>query len=121
MPYTVKLKNQIGSEVNYGSIERIAVPLASGTGNAYFMARYDVKHVAVSNITYSGGEYAAHAVDYACRITSTGALPNAVTVTIGGETQQKDVGYTYSKEPTCGHIVIKGAYITGNIVITASA
>jgi hypothetical protein len=124
MPYTVKLKNQSGEEVNYSSVEQVAVPLASGTGNAYFMARYAVTKAVSANITYYGGDYAANGVDYMCRIStgSTGKnVPESVTVKIGGAAVANDA-YVYTKISSTEAVVkVNGSYITGDINIAAEA
>lgn len=125
MPYTVKLKNQAGIDVNYSDIEIATIPLASGSGNAAFVARYGVTKLAAANITYNGGDYAAHSVGYICLIT-TGAtgkhVPDKVTIKIGDRVATENLAYTYAKL-TDTHAVIKvvGDYITGNIEITAVA
>lgn len=125
MPYTVKLKNQAGVDVNYSDIETVTIPLASGSGNAAFMARYGVTKLAAASITYNGGDYAANGVDYICVITTgnTGKLvPNAIKVTIGGKTAQVDLAYTYLKlTNTISAVRVEGSYITGDIVIEATA
>ena len=118
MAYTVKLKNQTGSEVIYSAIETLAVPMSSGVGDAYFIARYNVEHTASASVEYDGGKYAAHGVDYVCRISaSIGTIPTSITVTIGGTAKTCDVDYTYSQAE--GLVIIKGSCITGDIVITA--
>ena len=125
MPYTIKLKNQSGEEVNYSSIEQLAVPLASGTDNAFFMARYGVTKPVSVNVTYYGGDYAANGVDYMCRIStgSTGMyVPSTVTVKIGGEVASVGTGYDYVKISDTEAIVkVNGAYITGDIYLLAEA
>ena len=125
MPYTVKLKNQSGEEVNYSSIEQVAIPLASGTDNAYFMARYTVEKVVSANVTYDGGNNAANGVDYMCRIstgTSGKHLPSALTVKIGGTLASVGVAYDYTKiSNTEATVKVKGEYITGDLYILAEA
>ena len=125
MPYTVKLKNQSGEEVNYSSVEQIAVPLASGTGNAHFMARYEVIKPASANITYYGGDAATYGVDYMCRI-STGAtgkrVPTSIEVKIDGQVITANFGYVYTKITDTEAVVqINGSYIIGNVYILAEA
>lgn len=125
MPYTVKLKNQAGVDVNYSDVETVTIPLASGSGNAAFMARYGVTKLAAASITYNGGDYAANGVDYICLITTgtTGKrVPDSVTINIGGKVATVGLAYTYAKL-TDTHAVIKvaGDYVTGNIEITAVA
>ena len=71
MAYTVKLKNQAGIDVNYSDIETVTIPLASGSGNAAFFARYSVTKSYSTGITYNGGDYASNGVDYLCVITTT--------------------------------------------------
>ncbi len=124
MPYTVKLKNQSGEEVNYSSVEQVAVPLASGTGNAYFTARYAVVNTVSANITYYGGDYAANGVDYMCRIStgSTGKnVPASITVKIGGAVAANDA-YVYTKiSSTEAVVLVNGSHITGDLNIAAEA
>ena len=125
MPYTVKLKNQSGEEVNYSSVEQIAIPLVSGTGNAYFMARYSVNKSASANITYDGGDHAANGVDYMCRIStgSTGKhVPTSIEVKIDGKTATASTAYVYTKISNTEAVVkVNGSYITGTVYISAEA
>ena len=125
MAYTVKLKNQAGIEVNYSDIENVTIPLASGSGNATFMARYGVTKYASANITYDGGEYAANGVDYMCRIStgSTGKhVPDSIIVKIGGTEATANLAYVYTKLTNIESVVrINGSYITGEIEIEAYA
>lgn len=125
MAYTVKLKNQAGIDVNYSDIETLTIPMASGSGNAVFMARYAVTKYAASNITYNGGDYAANGVDYLCVITTgeTGKLvPDKIKVTIGGNTAEANLAYSYSKMTGNYSVVrVNGAYVTGDIVVEAVA
>jgi hypothetical protein len=125
MPYTVKLKNQAGIEVNYSDIENVTIPLASGSGNATFMARYGVTKYASSNLTYDGGEYTANGVDYMCRMStgSTGKyVPDSIKVKIGGTEAVAGLAYVYTKLTNLEAIVkVNGSYITGAIEIEAMA
>ena len=125
MAYTVKLKNQSGTEVTYSAVEQVAIPLSTGNGNAYFMARYDVSKTSSSNITYEGGTVAAHGVDYICRISCSSSsykVPTSVSVTIGGTVATENVAYTYTRISNAKAFVrINGTYVTGDIVITAIA
>ena len=125
MSYTVKLKNQTGTEVNYSAIEQVAIPLANGTGNATFVAKYGVTKYASAYITYDGGDTAGNGVDYMCRIStgSTGKnVPDSVTLTIDGNNATANVGYVYTKVSNTEAIVkVNGSYITGAIGLTAVA
>lgn len=125
MPYTVKLKNQTGAEIPYSFIEQLAVPLASGAGNAVFVARYEVTKTLSTNITYEGGDFAAHGIDYMCRIStgSTGKnVPASILVTVGGNEINVGTGYTYTKlSDTEAFVKINGESITGNVTIVAVA
>ena len=119
MSYSVKLKDQTGSEITYNSVEQVALPKSSGNGNAHFVAQYTVTK-SVARVSYiAGGNMAANSVDYMCHLT--GNVPEAVTVTIGGNVMTAD-DYTYNKVGDTNAIVhIIGSSITGDIVITASA
>lgn len=125
MPYTVKLKDQTGTEITYSAIEQVSVPLASGSGNATFSARYNVVKVAASNITYDGGNYATHDTDYLCRIStgSTGkSVPSSISVKADGKELVSGEGYVYTKLSSSeAYVKIVGSYITGNIEIGAVA
>lgn len=125
MAYTVKLKNQAGIDVNYSDVETVTIPLASGSGNAAFFARYGVTKNAAVSITYSGGDYAANNVDYLCVIStgSTGKkVPGSITVKIGDKDATLNVAYTYSVlTDTIAVVKVVGQYITGDIVLTAVA
>lgn len=125
MAYTVKLKNQSGTEVTYSAVEQVAIPLSTGNGNAYFMAKYDVSKIASSNITYEGGEASAHGVDYICRISVGSTLykvPNNISITIGGSVATENVAYTYTRlSDSEAFVSINGSSITGDIAITAIA
>ena len=125
MARTVKLKNQAGLEVTYSNIEQVTIPLASGNGNATFVAEYHVSKVASTYITYIGGGYAANTVDYMCRI-STGTtgkkVPDSVTLKIGESVATSGTHYTYTKLSDSEAVVsVLGAHITGDIVIEAVA
>jgi hypothetical protein len=124
MPYTVKLKNQIGTEVFYQSIEQVSIPLSSGAGNATFLAKYTASMTG-KNSTFTGGATAAYGVDYICHINTLPAskyVPTSVTVKIAGNTAIAGTDYEYTKNGSVyGLIKIFGASITGNIEITANA
>ena len=125
MGYTVKLKNKVGTEVNYSEIEQVTVPLASGIGNATFVARYNVTRYTSANITYDGGDTATNSVDYMCRIT-TGAtgnhVPDKITVKVGGKEATESVAYVYTKLSNTDAVVkVNGSYISGDIEIEAVA
>ena len=125
MSYTVKLKNQTGTEVNYSAIEQVTIPLANGTGNATFVARYGVTKLIAAYITYDGGDYASNGVDYMCRIStgSTGKhVPNSIKVTIDNKDATASVAYVYTKlSDTEAVVKVNGSYITGAVGITAEA
>ena len=127
MAYNVKLKNQLGTEVTYSSIETVAVPLASGTGSANFAAQYSVNKNDGTNIAYDGGTSAAYGVDYMCRIYIPSGvtgykLPESITIKIDSATATAGVGYTYTKlSNTESYVKILGNKITGNITMVASA
>ena len=125
MPYTVKLKDQTGTEVTYSAIEQVSIPLASGSGNATFTARYSVAKTASANITYDGGDYASNGVDCLCRIStgSTGkGVPSSITVKINNKEVKAGEAYVYTKVSTSEAFVkVLGSYITGDVVIQAVA
>lgn len=125
MPYTVKLKNQIGTEVIYNSIERVTIPLSNGTGDATFVAKYYVTKVESPNITYIGGGSAANSIDYTCRIStgSTGKkVPDDIIVKVENTQLVKERQYSYTKHSdTEATLFIPGAYITGYLKIEAVA
>lgn len=125
MGYSVKLKNKVGTEVNYGEIEQVTIPLASGKGNVTFAARYGVTRYTSANITYVGGDTATNSVDYMCLIStgSTGKhVPNSIVVKVGGNVVAVDSAYTYTKLSDTEAIVkVNGSNITGDIEIEAVA
>ena len=125
MAYTIKLKNQSGTEVTYNAVEQVAIPLSAGNGNAFFMARYGVSKTSSSNIAYEGGATAAHGVDYICRISrgsTSYKVPTNVSITIGGNVATANVAYTYTRISDAEAFVkINGTHITGDISITATA
>lgn len=130
MSYSVKLKNQSGTEVAYTAIEQVTIPLASGTGYATFTARYGVTFSherGEGKLAYSGGEYASNGVDYMCRIYLPEGTAASVqggigegegTVLIGGVEPSPDA-YEYTQIASTEAVLkIKGEYITGDIVLT---
>ena len=125
MAYSVKLKNQMGTEVIYNSIEKVTIPLSAGTGDATFVARYYVTKTDSPNITYIGGGAAANSVDYVCHISTEGTgkkVPDTITVKIGGTVATIGTHYTYTKHSdTEATVFIVGSQITGYIVIEAVA
>jgi hypothetical protein len=126
MAYSVKLKNQEGTEINYSNVEQVSIPLASGNGDATFMARYDVGKYVSTNIDYDGGKHACNGVDYLCRIFITGTtarnVPDSITVRIGSTEATANVAYVYTKlTDTQAVVKIHGACITGAIEIEAVA
>ena len=125
MAYSVKLKNQMGTEVTYSSIEKVTIPLSAGTGDATFVAKYFVTKTPSPGITYIGGGSVANSVDYMCRI-STGTtgkkVPTSITVKVGGTLLAGGTHYTYTRlSDTEASVGILGASITGDIVIEAVA
>ena len=125
MAYSVKLKNQMGTEVTYSSIEKVTIPLSAGTGDATFVAKYYVTKVESPNITYTGGGSTANSIDYTCRI-STGAtgkkVPDDVSVKVDNTQLVKDRQYTYTKHSdTEATLFVPGTYITGYLKIEAVA
>ena len=120
MPYSVKLKDQTGTEIIYTSVEQVSLPQVSGTTPAEFMAKYSVTKSPVDGITYKGGDTTAHGVDYLCYITSTGSLATSVTVYIADVKVNVGDGYTYTVNGNSALLYINGNKITGNILINAS-
>lgn len=128
MPYSVKLKDQTGAEVIYKSVEKVLLPLDTGTGNAEFMAKYNVKVSSseLQNITVTGGDSAAHNVDYVCFMAIAKALEyfsENIQVLVGNETISSE-NYEYTiydlSNISCGLLKIKGSAITGDITIVPS-
>lgn len=82
--------------------------------------QYSVTHT-LSNVTTSSGATGANAATYGTDYTATFAassgytLPATITVTIGGAATTH---YTWNS--STGAVVVDGAYITGNIVITVT-
>jgi hypothetical protein len=89
------------------------------------LAAYSVSKTTAANITYDGGDTAAHSVDYMCRIStgSTGkSVPTNISIAIGGSVVTAGTAYTYTKLSSTEAIVkVKGSYITGDITIIATA
>ncbi|MBQ7438600.1 MAG: Ig-like domain-containing protein [Paludibacteraceae bacterium] len=85
--------------------------------------QYTVTHT-LDGVTKSSGATGANAATYGTNYTaefaaSSGyALPETITVTIGGST--KTAGTEYTWDQGTGTVVITGSYITGNIVITVT-
>lgn len=83
--------------------------------------QYTVTHT-LDGVTKSSGATGANAATYGTNYTavfaaSSGyALPETITVTIGGSTKTAGTEYTWDK--ASGTVTITGSYITGNIVIT---
>ena len=127
MAYTVKLKNQAGIDVNYSDVETVTIPLASGSGNAAFFARYGVTKNAAARIEYNGGDHAANGVDYLCVIstnTDGWKVPEStdITVKIGDKDAEVNLAWTYYRlTDTIAVVRIAGQYITGDISLTAVA
>lgn len=74
---------------------------------------------ALNNLTFNGKATAVYGTDYTATLTAaTGYdLPSAITVKIGG-TAAASTAYTYNK--STGAITIKGAQITGDIIVEAN-
>lgn len=100
----------------------------SYTGNAaqtfypvWTANQYTVTHT-LDGVTKSSGATGANAATYGTNYTaefaaSSGyALPETITVTIGGSTKTQGTEYTWDQGT--GTVTITGSYITGNIVIT---
>lgn len=85
--------------------------------------QYSVTHT-LSNVTKSSGATGANAATYGTNYTavfaaSSGyALPESITVSIGGSTKTQGTEYTWNQGT--GTVTITGSYITGDIVITVT-
>ncbi|MBO7458018.1 MAG: fibronectin type III domain-containing protein [Paludibacteraceae bacterium] len=85
--------------------------------------QYSVTHT-LSGVTKSSGATGANAATYGTNYTagfaaSSGyALPESITVTIGGSTKTQGTEYTWNQ--ATGMVTIMGSYITGDIVITVT-
>lgn len=85
--------------------------------------QYTVTHT-LDGVTKSSGATGANAATYGTNYTaefaaSSGyALPETITVTIGGSTKTAGTEYTWNQGT--GTVTITGSYITGNIVITVN-
>ncbi len=85
--------------------------------------QYTVTHT-LDGVTKSSGATGANAATYGTNYTavfaaSSGyALPETITVTIGGSTKTQGTEYTWDK--ASGTVTITGSYITGDIVITVT-
>ena len=125
MGYPVKLKNKVGTEVNYTAIEQVTIPLVSGNGNATFVARYNVTRYTSANITYIGGDSATNGTDYTCLISTDGTgkhAPDSIRVKVGGNEITEGGAYEYHKlSDTEALVKINGSYITGDVEIEAVA
>ena len=118
----------------YGNSGCTGAPMTSILGNSYTgnftlyakwtPNQYSVSH-SLSNVTKTSGATGANAATYGTNYTaefaaSSGyALPETITVTIGGST--KTAGTEYTWDQGTGTVTIGGSYITGDIVITVSA
>ena len=73
----------------------------------------------LTNLTSNGAATATYGTDYAATLTAASgyALPETVTVTVGGTELTVGTDYTWSG----GVLTIPGTKVTGNIVITAEA
>ena len=84
---------------------------------------YSVTHT-LSNVTASSGSTGASAATCGTNYTAVFAassgytLPTSITVTIGGNSTTAGTEYTWTKGT--GTVVVNGAYITGNVVITVA-
>jgi hypothetical protein len=123
MSYSIKLKNQTGTETPYNEIEEIVVPLTSGSGNATFAARYNVLLPNVNGVSCVGGETACYGCDYtaAVSIDETAVLPEAVTVAIVGKALVQGEDYEYERISNSHAIVrVYGKSITGVVSLTVT-
>ena len=116
MPYSVKLKDQTGTENVYNSVEQVSLPQSSGTTNAEFMAKYNVNASGNLGETYYGGNTAAHGVDYVCCIYSPDAPLDVKSVKIGGYEVESDA-YNFESFGEVVTLQIYGNKITGDIDI----
>ena len=86
-------------------------------------AKYAVTHT-LTNVTTTSGATGANAATQGVEYTAVFApasyysLPDAVTVTIGGEAQTEGTGFTYTK--ATGTVTIPAAKVSGAIVITVA-
>lgn len=120
MPYSVKLKDQTGTEIIYNSVEQVSLPQASGTANAEFMAKYKAKAEGNTGEIYYGGDTAAHGVDYVCCLSHPSTPIDLKSLKIGGVEAEKDAYKTdyFSGVGDSGCVImlkIYGEYITGDI------
>ena len=131
MSYSIKLKNQTGDEVIYNDVDQVALPLASGNGNAYYAAKYKVTLNAykangesIGNHHYS--ENAAHGVDYSCLVFKDGNYIDSITVTVGSKVYAYYSSSSLNNPDTLtiidtesyNYIAIKGSVVTNDMIIT---
>ena len=107
----------IADEATISSLTNSVTLTAQWIPNQYSVT-HSFTNVSRSSGGTAGANAATYGTDYSVVIAAAAnhVLPDAVTVTIGGETATKDTEYTYSE----GTITISGSYILGNIEITAS-
>ena len=114
------IKLVAGGEISFNKIE---VVLTTGTYSGGGSSTYSVTHT-LSNVTATSGATGAGAATEGSNYTAVFAansnykLPDAITVTIGGETKTVDTDYTWNK--STGTVTIPAANVTGAIVITVT-
>ena len=109
-----------------GASNSLTTTLTMGTADAEVTvtfgaaATYSVTHT-LSNVTKTNGETTAtEGSNYTAVFAANSGykLPDAITVTIGGETKTVDTDYTWNK--STGTVTIPAANVTGAIVITVT-
>ena len=86
----------------------------------YEDASYSVTHTLTDVTKSSGGTTATHGTNYTAVFAGAAGykVPDAISVTIGGEDATEDTEYTW--DSSTGTVVVVGDYITGAIVITVT-
>lgn len=84
---------------------------------------YNVTY-SLTNLTQTGGAATASKaanLSFTLAVASGGnyRLPNAITITVGGSSLVAGTGYTY--DSTTGAVVVYKEYITGSVVVSATA
>ena len=112
-----------------GASNSTSTTLTMGTADATVTVTFgaagglNVTHT-LSNVTATSGATGEDAVSEGTEYTAVFAansgyiLPNAITVTIGGETATAGTAYTWNK--ATGTVTVGSAYVTGDIVITVT-
>ena len=112
-----------------GASNSTSTTLTMGTADATVTVTFgaagglNVTHT-LSNVTATSGATGEDAVSEGAEYTAVFAansgyvLPEAITVTIGGETATAGTAYTWNK--ATGTVTVGSAYVTGNIVITVT-